>query len=121
MLDEIGQHRAQARDFLGKGWKYLEEGDLHQASEKGWGAAAHMAKAVALANGWEYSRHSHFHQVMNRVADQVDADQLRRLRGVAEVLHVNFYDLRANLRPELVEGDLNDVETLLNILAPLAE
>ena len=121
MQDSIGEHRAQARDFLEKGWKYLAEGDLHQASEKGWGAAAHMAKAVALAHGWEYSRHAHFHHVMNRVADQVDADQLRRLRGVAEVLHVNFYDLQANLRPELVEGDLEDVERLLGILAPLTE
>ena len=53
-MREIADYRDQAWDFLEKGRKYLAEGDLHQASEKGWGAAAHMAKAVAAARGWEY-------------------------------------------------------------------
>ena len=25
-----------------------------------------MVKAVALVQGWEYDRHSHFHRVMNQ-------------------------------------------------------
>ena len=63
MLDETfdpaatADYRQQARQFLAKSREYLGEGDLHQASEKGWGAAAWMAKAVATAQGWEYSRH----------------------------------------------------------------
>ena len=39
----IADHENQAREFLGKARDYLNAGDLHQASEKGWGAAAHMA------------------------------------------------------------------------------
>ena len=31
----------QARDFLAKSREYLTQSDLHQASEKGWGAAGH--------------------------------------------------------------------------------
>ena len=50
----------QSRDFLRKARQYLAEDDLHQASEKGWGAASHMAKAVAHANGWEYEKHHQF-------------------------------------------------------------
>ena len=51
---DIAGHAAQARDFLARAREYLAAGDLHQASEKGWGAAAHMVKAVALAQGWKY-------------------------------------------------------------------
>ena len=64
--DGVLAQASQSRDFLSKARGYLADGDLHQAPEKGWGAAAHMAKAVALAQGWPYERHSQFHQVMNR-------------------------------------------------------
>ena len=67
--------------------------DLHQASEKGWGAAAHMAKAVALTQGWPYERHDQFHQVMNLTRNLTSNDRLRLLHGRADVLHVNFYQL----------------------------
>jgi diadenosine tetraphosphate (Ap4A) HIT family hydrolase len=55
--------------FLGKSREYLAEGDLHQASEKGWGAAAWMAKAAAEAHGWEYKKHDHFHVVLRNAMD----------------------------------------------------
>ncbi|MCY4455272.1 MAG: hypothetical protein OXC56_03050 [Chloroflexi bacterium] len=48
---EVADYAAQAREFLTRSREYLAAGDLHQASEKGWGAAAHMAKAVAAAQG----------------------------------------------------------------------
>ena len=65
-LEAIEDFKAQAREFLDKGREYLAAGDLHQASEKGWGAAAHMAKAVAEAQGWTYDRHSDFSWVINQ-------------------------------------------------------
>ena len=55
--EEVADYAGQAREFLQKGQDYLSAGDLYQASEKGWGAAAHMAKAVAVAKGWEYRNH----------------------------------------------------------------
>ena len=42
--DGVLGHASQAREFLNKARGYLAAGDLHQASEKGWGAAAHMAR-----------------------------------------------------------------------------
>ena len=47
-------HVEKAKEFLARSKRYLADGDLHQASEKGWGAAAHIAKAVAEANNWTY-------------------------------------------------------------------
>ena len=56
--EAVADHVNQARDFSAKGREYLTQSDLHQASEKGWGPVAHMVKAVAIAHGWEYERHS---------------------------------------------------------------
>ena len=63
---EITDYENQAREFLSNSRDFLAAGNLHQASEKGWGAAAHMAKAVAVAQGWEYETHSDFSEVMNQ-------------------------------------------------------
>ena len=116
--DQVGAHASQAREFLDKAQDYLATGDLHQASEKGWGAAAHMAKAVALTQGWPYERHSQFHQVMNRVTNLTGNDRLRPLHGRADVLHVNFYELKDGLDQETIRKDLSDIAELLEILEP---
>ena len=86
-MSETTDYRDQAWDFLEKGLKYLTEGDLHQASEKGWGAAAHMA--VAAVRGWEYDSHADFSQVLYQ-ARQLSGDiHLLGLRGIANDLHSN--------------------------------
>ena len=119
--DQVGSYATQGRDFLVKAREYLAAGDLHQASEKGWGAAAHMAKAVALTQGWPYERHSHFHQVMNRARNLTGNDRLRLLHGRAEVLHVNFYEIKEALDQETIREDLTNIAELLDILEPLTE
>ena len=119
--DQVGSYAAQGRDFLGKAREYLATGDLHQASEKGWGSAAHMVKAVALTQGWPYERHSHFHQVMNRARNLTGNDHLRLLHGRAEVLHVNFYEIKEALDQETIREDLTNIAELLDILEPLTE
>ena len=42
--DVVEDLARQSREFLGKSREYLAAGDLHQASEKGWGVAAWMAE-----------------------------------------------------------------------------
>ena len=117
--DQVGGYASQAREFLGKAQEYLDAGDLHQASEKGWGAAAHMAKAVALTQGWPYERHDQFHQVMNRARNLTGNDRLRLLHGRADVLHVNFYQLKDGLDQETIREDLTNIAEMLDILEPL--
>ena len=116
---EAARHMAQAHEFLEKAGQHLADGDLHQASEKGWGAAAHMAKAVALVQGWEYERHSHFHRVMNQARRLSGNDRLPFLHGRAEILHVNFYELTGDLDPVTIGEDLTSMAELLDALEPL--
>ena len=120
-IDGVTDYVGQAREFLVKGRGYLASGDLHQASEKGWGAAAHMAKAVALAQGWQYSQHSHFHRVMDRAGGLVDGngDYLAFLHGRAEILHANIYELKQDLNARIISKDLEYMSELVDLLAPL--
>ena len=119
--DNVNAHAAQAREFLGRALGYFGSDDLHQASEKGWGAAGHMAKAVALTQGWRYDRHSDFHQVMNQARRLTGNDRLRLLSGRANDLHANFYDLRSGLDEDVIQEDLKSMEELLDLLEPLTE
>ena len=118
-VEEVRGHSTQAREFLAKGREYLSTGDLHQASEKGWGAAAHMAKAVAVAQGWQYTRHSHFHRIMNQAGRLSGNIHLPFLHGRAEILHINYYELKEDLDTAQISQDLESVEEMLDILAPL--
>ena len=117
--NEIADHEAQSREFLTKSRQYLSAGDLHQASEKGWGAAARMAKSVALAQGWQYTRHSQFHRLMNQAGQATGNPRLRHLHGRAEILHINFYDLKTELSRDEISRDIDDMAELLEILYPL--
>ena len=117
----IADYRQQAREFLVKSREYLSDGDLHQASEKGWGAAAWMAKAAAEANGWEYERHPQFNVVLNNARRATADARLLGLAGIANDLHGNFYTRRRFLDPESIALSLGQMELLLNILEPLTE
>ena len=117
----IADHATQARDFLARSREYLDAGDLHQASEKGWGAAAHMAKAVAVAQGWEYETHADFSVVLNRAWQATGNDQLRALRSIANELHSNYYRRKRHLSAASIAEDIESVAELLGILAPLAD
>lgn len=115
----VEDYVAQAREFLERSRIYLADGHLHQASEKGWGAAAHMAKAVALSQGWEYSKHADFHFVMHNVWQQTGIDRVRPLLAVADHLHGNFYQRKRFLNADAISADLDDVTELVELLTPL--
>ena len=119
--DPIADYRRQARVFLVKSRQYLSEDDLHQASEKGWGAAAWMAKAVAEAQGWEYNRHAQFNTVMYQAQDSCGDARLDDLRGNANELHGYFYTRKAFLRADVISRGLDRMAILLDILEPLTE
>ena len=110
----------QSRDFLQKASQYLAADDLHQASEKGWGAASHMAKAVAHANGWEYEKHYQFNVVLNNARRKTGRDELVLLSGVANQLHGNYYERKRFLDADAIGIALGHVQSLIDILEPLA-
>ncbi len=114
-------YRRQSREFLDKSREYLAAGDWHRAAEKGWGAAAWMAKAVAEARGWKYAKHDEFFTVMYQAQDLSGNSRLRSLWPVANALHGFFYTRRRFLRPDVISQGLDDVELMLDILEPLTE
>ncbi len=92
--------------------KELAEGDLRQASEKGWGAAAQMVKAVAEQRGWEHQNHARLFGVVERLAEETDDSDLSTLFHVASSLHVNFYE---NWLPNgMIATGLRDIERFLD-------
>ena len=115
----IDDYRQQAREFLVKSRQYLAADELHQASEKGWGAAAWMAKAVAEAQGWKYTRHDEFADVLNRARQLSGNTRLRNYRRVANELHGYFYTRKRFLDAEDIGEGLDRVAELLDILEPL--
>ena len=117
----IYDYRQQSREFLVKSRQYLADDGLHQAAEKGWGAAAWMAKAVAEAQGWQYKRHEEFADVINRTRLMSGDERLRNHRRVANELHGYFYTRKRFLDAEDISDGLDRVAELLDILEPFTD
>ena len=102
-------------DFMAKSRKYLEEGDLLQASEKGWAAAAESVKAVARKRGWDHHGHRELFTVVGRLSKETKNRDIQSSFVTANMLHTNFYE--GWLNEEQVAGCLDDVETFINSLS----
>ena len=111
------KYHEASRHLLAQARSELEAGDVRQASEKGWGAAAQMLKAIAEDRGWEHDRHRHFSRIASRLRYELGDGELYRQFRVAEGLHDNFYE--DTLSADDVGLDLADVARLLDKVEPL--
>ena len=113
------KYRNDSWSLFAQARKELDDGDLRQASEKGWGAAALMLKAIAEQRGgdWEHSRHRHFAIAAARLRSELGNRDVMRLFNVAESLHGNYYE--DHFPPAVVSESLDDVERFLELLDPL--
>ncbi len=105
-------------EYLRKARAHLDEGDLTQASEKGWGAAATAIKAIAEARGWRHDGHRDLWQALRALVQETNNPQLRHDFTYAQSLHINFYEAAMNQAE--VEEYLTHVERLLSKLDGLA-
>ena len=111
----INKHLAKSREYWLKPPAYLVEGDLCQAGEKAWGAAAQMIKAVASHRGWRHFRHNDVLVAGREIADESDdPGTLRDAIEIVRSMHVNFYEV--DLDRVAVERGLVRAETLLKTL-----
>ena len=111
------QHAITSRELFVKAEEALTQDDLLQASEKGWGAAAHLVKSVAQRKNWRHDGHRELYQAVNRLAQETGDNQLRVLFGSASALHTNLYE---NWLPkEMVEAYLAQVGDFLRELEDL--
>ena len=92
MTTRAEYHMDTANEFLSKARVYLSDDDLLQASEKGWGAAARMVKAVAETRGWRHSSHGDLYRAVDLLTDETDDQRLRTVFQSANALHQNFYE-----------------------------
>ena len=115
----VADHIGISKDFLDRSKTYLAAGDLHQASEKGWGAAVHMVKAIALTRGWDYETHDHFDSVVNNARAYYRQPDLRAWGRSAQALHRNYYLHPSLLDPEIISEDIQDVESFIGAVEPL--
>lgn len=110
-------YRQASERYLIQARHELANGDLAQASEKGWGAAQ-ILKAVAEQRGWDHGKHRHLSRVASRLRSEKGDADIFRFYQVADSLHGNFYENEFTL--EDVAQALDDVEALLEKLRPLA-
>jgi uncharacterized protein (UPF0332 family) len=92
MVQETTSYINQGKEFLSQAYEELSDGDLRQASEKGWGAASQIVKALAAARGWEHGRHSSLYQAVGQLVAETGDQEFRLLFAVAGELHSNFYE-----------------------------
>ena len=117
MTSAAEEHLLTSHEFFAKAEEALAQDDLLQASEKGWGAAAHMVKGVAQRKDWRHNGHRELHQAANRLAQETGDQELRGLFSIASALHSNFYE---NWMPkEMVAYNLTQVGELLRRLEAL--
>ena len=85
-------YRDQSRAYLEQANEELAKEDLLQASEKGWGAASQIVKAVAEERVWEHRGHWYLHRAVDSLVAETSDDEIQAQFSSANSLHINFYE-----------------------------
>lgn len=105
--------------YLREGQELLKKGDYVQASEKLWGAAAEIVKAVAASRGVALGTHrSLWGFVHNLSRERPEMNLLEGFRA-AESLHTNFYE--DHLPVEIVKISSDEVRKFIDNLRSLLD
>ena len=110
-------YREAARQLLAQAFEELADGDSRQASEKGWGAAAQIIKAIASQRGWNHDSHASLYRVIDRLVDKTGDNRIHIGFTTANALHQNFYENWGT--SAYVARGLVEVEDLVQRLEPL--
>ena len=90
--DTIAYHQERSWHFLGLVDDELARGELEEASNKVWGAAAHAIKAVAERRGWEHHAHALLEQAVYRLVHEERAPRDLLIQYItASAYHQRFY------------------------------
>ena len=97
------KYAAMSQRYIEQADEEFEKGDLGQASNKAWGAAAQAVKGAGEAREWEHDTHTRLFDVVRRLAEETGDARIRPQFRVANRLHRHFYE--GNLRrDEVVRG-----------------
>jgi len=100
--------------YFSEAKELLKEGDYVQASEKLWGAASQMVKAVAAKRNLELRSHSDLNRFVAELRREANEPEIRRLWQIATSLHQNFYV--AWLPVETVRESVEDIKRFREML-----
>ena len=92
MTTSENKYSSMGREYMERAEDYLRQGDLKQASEKSWGAAACALKSIAERRGWQHQSHSLLNDISSQVADELNRPELHDMFAVPRSLHQNFYE-----------------------------
>jgi uncharacterized protein (UPF0332 family) len=112
--DRVEFYLRLCEKFLSEAEEFLARGDYVQASEKGWGAAAQIVKALATKEGRELRSHKDLWSYVNELAKKLQDIEIRHLWGRANNLHQNFYE--GWMPQEDVEAAIEDVKKFIERL-----
>ena len=93
MLESTNEYLLASREYMGKAYQYLAEEDLPQASEKAWGAAAEMVKAIAEERGLYHKSHRVLYEIIGDLTGETGDPDIGRIFQVASDLHINYYEM----------------------------
>ena len=90
--DAIAYHRERSWHFLALVEDELARGELEEASNKLWGAAAHAIKAAAEDRGWEHHAHNLLEETVDRLVQEEGAPMDIWIQYLtASAYHQRFY------------------------------
>ena len=119
MVTPVVTYREASRRLLTQARLELEAGDVRQASEKGWGAAAQAVKAAAQQRGWTHNYHRALFMVVTDLSNETADPELDVLFASANYLRINFYEDAldaAKVRRHLVRTEefIGKIESILD-------
>ena len=100
MTEKVKNYLSLNNKYLKEAEALIDKGDYVQASEKFWGAAAEIVKAIAARKGSDLRSHGAIYQFITSLSKELNDPELLRLFAAASSLHQNFYENW--LPPEMV-------------------
>ena len=113
-MTTVEQYRSTSLHLYNQAMDELDAGDLLQASEKLWGAAAQAMKCVAERREWVHNSHAQFYNIVALVLQETQNPDVRKYFDAATHLHVNFYENR--LDENEIRARAEDVRNFIELL-----
>jgi len=117
MSEKVEHYSNLMRKYFRDAEAFLAKGNYVQASEKLWGAAAEIVKAVAVKRGVELRTHGDLWEFVTKLRTELKDPELSRLFLQANYLHQNFYE--GVLPPEAVMDGAEAVKEFIDKLERL--
>ena len=86
------KYAAMSQRYIEQADEEFAKGDLGQASNKAWGAAALALKSIAERRGWNHNKHGLLYDISGQMADELGQPGLRIMFRSANAMHQNYYE-----------------------------